>query len=69
MPKGKPMGYKKPKRIFEDAGLVDPRSAYHVELEGVVNTKNQDMKTIVDRGRYFSLMNLTAFPEMNWKIF
>jgi len=49
------MGYKKPKRVFEDAGLVDPRSAYHVDLEGVVNTKNQDLKTMVDRGRYFSI--------------
>ncbi len=41
--------------MFEDAGLVDPRSAYHVDLERVVNTKNQDVKTIVDRGRYFSI--------------
>ena len=49
------MSYKKPKRMFEDAGLVDPRSAYHVDLERVVNTKNQDMKTMVDRGRYFSI--------------
>jgi hypothetical protein len=49
------MSYKKPKRMFEDAGLVDPRSAYHVDLERVVNTKNQDLKTMVDRGRYFSI--------------
>jgi hypothetical protein len=49
------MGYKKPKRMFEDAGLVDPRSAYHVDLERVVNTKNQDLKTMVDQGRYFSI--------------
>ncbi len=49
------MDYKPPKRIFEDAGLVDPRSAYHVELESVVNTRNQDLKTMVDRGRYFSI--------------
>jgi Ni2+-binding GTPase involved in maturation of urease and hydrogenase len=49
------MSYKKPKRMFEDAGLVDPRSAYHVDLEKVVNTKNQDLKTMVDRGRYFSI--------------
>jgi len=53
----KPMGYKKPKRMFEDAGLVDPRSAYHVDLERVVNTKNQDLKTMVDRGRYFSIFD------------
>ena len=49
------MNYKKPKRMFEDAGLVDPRSAYHVELEGVVNKKKQGMTTIVERGRYFSI--------------
>jgi len=49
------MKYTKPKRMFEDAGLVDPRSGYHVELERVVNTKNQDLKTMVDRGRYFSI--------------
>ncbi len=49
------MSYKKPKRMFEDAGLVDPHSAYHVDLERVVNTKNQDLKTMVDRGRYFSI--------------
>jgi hypothetical protein len=49
------MSYKKPERMFEDAGLVDPRSAYHVELERVANTKNQDLKTMVDRGRYFSI--------------
>jgi hypothetical protein len=41
--------------MFEDAGLVDPRSAYHVDLVRVVNTKNQDLKTMVDRGRYFSI--------------
>jgi hypothetical protein len=49
------MSYKKPERMFEDAGLVDPRSAYHVDLERVVNTKNQDLKTMVDLGRYFSI--------------
>jgi len=27
--------YKKPKRFFEDAGIVDPGSAYHVDLENV----------------------------------
>jgi predicted AAA+ superfamily ATPase len=47
------MNYKKPKRMFEDAGLVDPRSAYHVDLERVVNTKNQDLIIMVDQGRYF----------------
>ena len=47
--------YKKPKRFFEDAGIVDPGSAYHVDLENVTNTKGQDIKTMVDLGRYFSI--------------
>jgi len=49
------MEYTKPKRIFEDSGIVDPSTAYHVNLENVVNTKNQDIKTMVDLGRYFSI--------------
>ncbi len=47
--------YRKPKHIFEDSGYVNPRDAYYVSLENVVNTKNQDMKTMVDRGRFFSI--------------
>jgi len=47
--------YKKPERFFEDAGLVDPGSAYHVDLDHVANTKGQDIKTMVDMGRYFSI--------------
>ncbi|MBC2696330.1 MAG: hypothetical protein HF982_13855 [Desulfobacteraceae bacterium] len=49
------MNYRKPERIFEDSGTVDPRISYHIELENVVNTKNQDIKTMVDLGRYFSI--------------
>jgi len=49
------MTYRKPKRIFEDSGTVDPLRSYHVELENVVNTRNQDLKTMVDLGRYFSI--------------
>ncbi|MEA3386518.1 MAG: AAA-like domain-containing protein [Thermodesulfobacteriota bacterium] len=49
------MNYKKPKRMFEDSGVVDPRMSYHVELENVVNTKHQDIKTMIDLGRYFSI--------------
>jgi hypothetical protein len=41
--------------MFEDSGLVDPNRAYHVDLENVVNTKNQGIKTMVDLGRYFSI--------------
>ena len=47
--------YRKPIKFFEDSGVVDPRSAYHVELENVVNTKGQDIQTMVDLGRYFSI--------------
>jgi hypothetical protein len=47
--------YRKPKRIFEKSGSVNPELSYHVPLENVVNTDNQDIKTMVDRGRYFSI--------------
>jgi hypothetical protein len=47
--------YRKPERIFEDSGLVNPEEAYYVPFDNVTNTKNQDIKTMVDRGRYFSM--------------
>ena len=47
--------YTKPKRFFEDSGVVDPASSYHVSLENVTNTRGQDMRTMVDLGRYFSI--------------
>jgi hypothetical protein len=49
------MKYRKPKRIFEDSGSVNPEQSYYVPLENVTNTKNQDIKTMVDLGRYFSI--------------
>jgi len=49
------MIYQKPKRTFEKSGTVNPESSYYVPLENVVNTDNQDMKTMVDKGRYFSI--------------
>ena len=49
------MNYKKPKRYFEKSGVVDPVASYHVPLENVTNVDNQDIKTMVDRGRYFSI--------------
>jgi hypothetical protein len=49
------MSYKKPKRFFEKSGLVDPNASYYVQLENVTNMDNQDLKTMVDRGRYFSI--------------
>ena len=47
--------YSKPKRFFEDSGTVDPSVSYHVDLENVTNTRGQDMRTMVDLGRYFSI--------------
>ena len=49
------MIYKKPKRMFEDSGTVNPKESYYILLNNVTNTKNQDIKTMVDRGRYFSI--------------
>ncbi len=47
--------YQKPRRIFEKSGSVNPKSSYYVPLENVVNSDNQDIKTMVDQGRYFSM--------------
>ncbi|UCH92385.1 MAG: AAA-like domain-containing protein [Candidatus Aminicenantes bacterium] len=49
------MIYRKPKLIFEDSGSVNPEESYYVPLDNVTNRKKQDMKTMVDRGRYFSI--------------
>jgi len=49
------MNYKKPKRYFEKSGVVDPGASYYVPLENVTNMDNQDIKTMVDLGRYFSI--------------
>ncbi len=47
--------YRKPVRIFENSGTVNPEGAYFVHLENVTNTQKQDIKTMIDRGRYFSM--------------
>ena len=47
--------YRKPVRFFEDCGSVNPEMSYYVQLENVVNSDKQDLKTMVDRGRYFSM--------------
>jgi len=47
--------YRKPKRMFEDSGTVNPEESYYIPFDNVTNTKNQDMKTMVDLGRYFSI--------------
>lgn len=35
--------------------MVDPDASYYVPLENVTNMDNQDIKTMVDLGRYFSI--------------
>ncbi len=47
--------YRKPKRKFEKSGVVNPKKAYYVPLDNVVNTDNEDIKTMVDDGRYFTI--------------
>ncbi|MBU1599766.1 AAA-like domain-containing protein [bacterium] len=47
--------FKKPNRFFENSGEVNPDISYFVPMTQVTNTKNQDMKTMVDLGRYFSI--------------
>ncbi len=49
------MKYKKQKRHFEKSGQVVPEVSYYTHLENVTNTDNQDIKTMVDLGRYFSI--------------
>ena len=49
------VAYRKPRRIFEKSGSVNPKASYYVSLENVVNTDKQDIKTMIDRGRYFSI--------------
>lgn len=49
------MAYRQPKRIFEKSGSVNPKASYYVTLENVVNSDNQDIKAMVDQGRYFSM--------------
>ena len=49
------MNYQPPKRRFESTGYVNPETAYYVPLENVTNADKEDMKTMVDHGRYFSI--------------
>jgi hypothetical protein len=53
--KGVKMNYQPPKRRFERAGYVNPETAYYVPIENITNEDNEDMKTMVDHGRYFSI--------------
>ena len=47
--------YQKPRRTFEKSGLVNPEQSFHVYLENVTNTDNEDIRTMVDKGRYFTI--------------
>ncbi|MCU0286616.1 MAG: ATP-binding protein [Acidobacteria bacterium] len=47
--------YRKPVRIFENSGTVTQEDSFYVQLENVTNSQGQDIKTMVDRGRYFSM--------------
>ncbi|KPA14668.1 ATPase AAA [Candidatus Magnetomorum sp. HK-1] len=47
--------YQKPIRFFEEQGVVSPKHCYFISLENVVNTKNQNIKTMVNIGRYFTI--------------
>jgi hypothetical protein len=47
--------YRKPTKSFENSGHVNPRLSYYVSLENVTNTTRQDIQTMIDRGRYFSI--------------
>jgi len=47
--------YRKPVRLFEKSGVVNPVLSYYVLLDNVYNSDKQDIKTMVDLGRYFSI--------------
>ncbi|KPA17200.1 Toll-Interleukin receptor domain protein [Candidatus Magnetomorum sp. HK-1] len=47
--------YEKPLRRFENSGLVIPNQSFHVYLENVTNTANENIRAMVDRGRYFTI--------------
>jgi len=47
--------YRKPLRVFEKSGVVKPEMSYYVPLDNVVNSDNQDIRTMIDLGRYFSM--------------
>lgn len=49
------MIYRKPKRTFERAGAVNPEMSYYVPLENVTNKDKQDIQTMVNQGKYFSI--------------
>jgi hypothetical protein len=49
------MSYRKPQRLFEKSGLVVPEMSYYVPLENVANRDKQNIRTMIDNGRFFSI--------------
>ena len=49
--------YQKPKHCFENRGWVIPDDSYHVILENVTNTENENIRKMVNnnKGRYFTI--------------
>jgi len=56
--------YQKPRRRFENSGLVIPDQSFHVHLENVTNTTNEGIRTMVDNGRYFTIFA----PPTKWRV-
>ncbi len=47
--------YQSPRRFFEYSGAVNPKEAYYVPFRDVSSARKQDIKSMVDGGRYFSI--------------
>jgi len=49
--------YKKPKRRFENSGIVIPRESFHVNIDNVTNKEKEDIRAMIDKGRYFTIFS------------
>jgi len=49
------MAYKKSKLNFERTGFINPKTSCYVQLENVYNEDKDDLKTMVDKNRYFTI--------------
>ncbi|MBF0449992.1 MAG: toll/interleukin-1 receptor domain-containing protein [Candidatus Magnetomorum sp.] len=47
--------FQQPVKFFEEQGFVSPSESYFVPFDNVVNTKKQNMETMVNLGRYFTI--------------
>lgn len=47
--------FREPAREFESTGFVVPEDSYFVPIDNVTNKKGQNIRTMVDRGKYFSI--------------